>query len=188
MDNRTNCLNVGSSLPRWTVRERGIVFRNVFLNVAGKKKGCRRRSPTLPLAASGQTNFSHPFADGTSTLGMRVRDSPEIGSQSHIQITAAPALTFLSLSDCRRRPIRSGKLRAEKTLSSETRYESGRPLDGRGRDVGRSLDLHTDAKKGGRGRRDACGEGGDENGCNNGWRFICTGQHYKNLPSIQGLE
>ena len=54
---------------------------------------------------------------------------------------------------------------------------------GRGRDVGRSLDLHTDAKKGGRGRRDACGgEGGDENGCNNGWRFLCTGQHYKNLP------
>ena len=98
MDNRTNCLNVGSSLPRWTVRERGIVFRNVFLNVAGKKKGCRRRSPTLPLAASGQTNFSHPFAEGTSALGMRVRDSPEIGSQSHIQITAAPALTFLSLS------------------------------------------------------------------------------------------
>ena len=63
-----------------------------------KKKGCRRRSPTLPLAASGQTNFSHPFAEGTSALGMRVRDSPEIGSQSHIQITAAPALTFLSLS------------------------------------------------------------------------------------------
>ena len=94
MDNRTNCLNVGSSLPRWKVRERGIVFRNVFLNVAGKKKGCRRRSPTLPLAASGQTNFSHPFAEGTSTLGMRVRDSPEIGSQSHIQITAPSHLLF----------------------------------------------------------------------------------------------